>query len=152
MPAIRMTMPQKGISRTMLEMRRRVSEASCASVVRAPKTWRTVRNLAATRLRRCATAVRSCSRAKAARLPLERAVSASTDMGKSFQSTMSETKPTDPQSRRLYRKTPSAEGGDQEYSSVLRSEEHTSELQSPCNLVCRLLLEKKKTQQTDTNF
>src|SRR2546426_7734795 len=28
-----------------------------------------------------------------------------------------------------------------------RSEEHTSELQSPCNLVCRLLLEKKKKQQ-----
>src|SRR2546426_5460502 len=28
----------------------------------------------------------------------------------------------------------------------LRSEEHTSELQSPCNLVCRLLLEKKKTK------
>src|SRR5256885_12360589 len=28
-----------------------------------------------------------------------------------------------------------------------RSEEHTSELQSPCNLVCRLLLEKKKTSQ-----
>src|ERR1022692_5228587 len=27
-----------------------------------------------------------------------------------------------------------------------RSEEHTSELQSPCNLVCRLLLEKKKIQ------
>src|SRR5205807_6898596 len=27
---------------------------------------------------------------------------------------------------------------------LLRSEEHTSELQSPCNLVCRLLLEKKK--------
>src|SRR5256885_2403021 len=30
-----------------------------------------------------------------------------------------------------------------------RSEEHTSELQSPCNLVCRLLLEKKKKKQTD---
>src|SRR5256885_7639107 len=34
------------------------------------------------------------------------------------------------------------------YSSLAylqrRSEEHTSELQSPCNLVCRLLLEKKK--------
>src|SRR5256885_3283542 len=30
-------------------------------------------------------------------------------------------------------------------ATVLRSEEHTSELQSPCNLVCRLLLEKKKT-------
>src|SRR5256885_5259011 len=29
----------------------------------------------------------------------------------------------------------------------LRSEEHTSELQSPCNLVCRLLLEKKKNTQ-----
>src|SRR5256885_10038280 len=28
-----------------------------------------------------------------------------------------------------------------------RSEEHTSELQSPCNLVCRLLLEKKKNIQ-----
>src|SRR5205807_7293404 len=28
--------------------------------------------------------------------------------------------------------------------AVRRSEEHTSELQSPCNLVCRLLLEKKK--------
>src|SRR5256885_12301691 len=29
-------------------------------------------------------------------------------------------------------------------SAAGRSEEHTSELQSPCNLVCRLLLEKKK--------
>src|ERR1022692_5014369 len=28
-----------------------------------------------------------------------------------------------------------------------RSEEHTSELQSPCNLVCRLLLEKKQIRQ-----
>src|SRR5256885_12961940 len=28
--------------------------------------------------------------------------------------------------------------------TIPRSEEHTSELQSPCNLVCRLLLEKKK--------
>src|SRR5256885_4076659 len=32
--------------------------------------------------------------------------------------------------------------------AVHRSEEHTSELQSPCNLVCRLLLEKKKTQRS----
>src|SRR2546429_909757 len=31
-------------------------------------------------------------------------------------------------------------------SRTPRSEEHTSELQSPCNLVCRLLLEKKKTR------
>src|SRR5256885_8014271 len=32
----------------------------------------------------------------------------------------------------------------------LRSEEHTSELQSPCNLVCRLLLEKKKKKTSYT--
>src|SRR5688500_19677054 len=32
-----------------------------------------------------------------------------------------------------------------EYFVPMRSEEHTSELQSPCNLVCRLLLERKKT-------
>src|SRR2546426_7748062 len=31
-----------------------------------------------------------------------------------------------------------------------RSEEHTSELQSPCNLVCRLLLEKKKINKYNT--
>src|SRR2546426_4442490 len=30
---------------------------------------------------------------------------------------------------------------------IERSEEHTSELQSPCNLVCRLLLEKKKKKK-----
>src|SRR5256885_10166087 len=33
-----------------------------------------------------------------------------------------------------------------------RSEEHTSELQSPCNLVCRLLLEKKKKELHDVPF
>src|SRR5205807_8505025 len=32
-------------------------------------------------------------------------------------------------------------------STGSRSEEHTSELQSPCNLVCRLLLEKKKKKR-----
>src|SRR2546426_7640169 len=32
-----------------------------------------------------------------------------------------------------------------------RSEEHTSELQSPCNLVCRLLLEKKKKPRSNTS-
>src|SRR2546426_4153895 len=36
-----------------------------------------------------------------------------------------------------------------EYSAG-RSEEHTSELQSPCNLVCRLLLEKKKKKHYQT--
>src|ERR1035437_10719530 len=40
-------------------------------------------------------------------------------------------------------------GGAQHFVVVntSRSEEHTSELQSPCNLVCRLLLEKKKTHR-----
>src|SRR2546426_3610431 len=33
------------------------------------------------------------------------------------------------------------------YQRLERSEEHTSELQSPCNLVCRLLLEKKKKKK-----
>src|SRR5256885_5020593 len=33
-----------------------------------------------------------------------------------------------------------------------RSEEHTSELQSPCNLVCRLLLEKKKKKTVRCSY
>src|SRR5256885_10780487 len=37
-----------------------------------------------------------------------------------------------------------ANEGHDAFQAALRSEEHTSELQSPCNLVCRLLLEKKK--------
>src|SRR2546426_7805265 len=47
------------------------------------------------------------------------------------------------------RHVPGAAVGERDGEQVLaldvpRSEEHTSELQSPCNLVCRLLLEKKK--------
>src|SRR5256885_13212453 len=34
-------------------------------------------------------------------------------------------------------------------AKIRRSEEHTSELQSPCNLVCRLLLEKKKKHNAE---
>src|SRR2546426_6595034 len=34
----------------------------------------------------------------------------------------------------------------------MRSEEHTSELQSPCNLVCRLLLEKKKNTKIQNSI
>src|SRR2546426_8916890 len=41
-------------------------------------------------------------------------------------------------------------GGDPHYCGARRSEEHTSELQSPCNLVCRLLLEKKKKKSHQT--
>src|SRR5256885_12225403 len=37
-------------------------------------------------------------------------------------------------------------------SACCRSEEHTSELQSPCNLVCRLLLEKKKHSCTASSI
>src|SRR2546426_4388028 len=35
---------------------------------------------------------------------------------------------------------------------LVRSEEHTSELQSPCNLVCRLLLEKKKKKKSSSTM
>src|SRR5256885_13329367 len=38
----------------------------------------------------------------------------------------------------------------QQYSG--RSEEHTSELQSPCNLVCRLLLEKKNKDKAEIDL
>src|SRR5256885_12008472 len=45
------------------------------------------------------------------------------------------------------------DGIDQDVAQRLgRSEEHTSELQSPCNLVCRLLLEKKKNQHVGRSF
>src|SRR5947208_10354780 len=40
---------------------------------------------------------------------------------------------------------------DEAASANVRSEEHTSELQSPDHLVCRLLLEKKKTNTTNRN-
>src|SRR5256885_3930783 len=45
-------------------------------------------------------------------------------------------------SRRSWKLTPRRSASPKSFR--LRSEEHTSELQSPCNLVCRLLLEKKK--------
>src|SRR2546426_7831338 len=49
--------------------------------------------------------------------------------------------------RETARGAPSSPGSSRvapQCGSDVRSEEHTSELQSPCNLVCRLLLEKKK--------
>src|SRR5256885_2862172 len=48
------------------------------------------------------------------------------------------------------RRSLDAESIRQEGAEILRSEEHTSELQSPCNLVCRLLLEKKKARRSGT--
>src|SRR5258708_13150975 len=44
--------------------------------------------------------------------------------------------------------TLAAGGGSSSFDAPFRSEEHTSELQSPDHLVCRLLLEKKKTNHT----
>src|SRR5436189_1069588 len=41
---------------------------------------------------------------------------------------------------------------DKVFRTSLRSEEHTSELQSPMYLVCRLLLEKKKKKQIHSNI
>src|SRR5256885_11700133 len=41
--------------------------------------------------------------------------------------------------------------GESDAPEQARSEEHTSELQSPCNLVCRLLLEKKKNHGLGSN-
>src|SRR5256885_9323869 len=44
-----------------------------------------------------------------------------------------------------------ATGSEVQLALAARSEEHTSELQSPCNLVCRLLLaQKKRTPTTDS--
>src|SRR5256885_3734093 len=48
------------------------------------------------------------------------------------------------QGRGLVERDADPGGGDDPQVDAARSEEHTSELQSPCNLVCRLLLEKKK--------
>src|ERR1022692_5277646 len=47
--------------------------------------------------------------------------------------------------------TPSTSTSSGARRSGSRSEEHTSELQSPCNLVCRLLLEKKKKDNHTTD-
>src|SRR2546426_5414856 len=46
--------------------------------------------------------------------------------------------------RRQVEHVPSLDRPTSRDTRPMRSEEHTSELQSPCNLVCRLLLEKKK--------
>src|SRR5256885_6987360 len=55
--------------------------------------------------------------------------------------------------QRLTAKAAALQVGDpaDERTQMGRSEEHTSELQSPCNLVCRLLLEKKKKHVTTSH-
>src|SRR5258708_15338028 len=49
-----------------------------------------------------------------------------------------------------WRTSPTASSIRARFSSTSRSEEHTSELQSPDHLVCRLLLEKKKNTKAPT--
>src|SRR2546426_4667156 len=51
----------------------------------------------------------------------------------------------------LYMQSTNANDGTMTLTVIVRSEEHTSELQSPCNLVCRLLLEKKKKKKKELN-
>src|SRR2546426_4542061 len=53
-----------------------------------------------------------------------------------------------PRRRGRARPPPPPAAGRPRWRGRPRSEEHTSELQSPCNLVCRLLLEKKKSKKT----
>src|SRR3989454_5884171 len=48
--------------------------------------------------------------------------------------------------QQIWRASLGVHAGEQPDVRQDRSEEHTSELQSPCNLVCRLLLEKKKNK------
>src|SRR5256885_9036277 len=52
--------------------------------------------------------------------------------------------PSEDEQFEAYREVADAMHGRPVTIRTLRSEEHTSELQSPCNLVCRLLLETKK--------
>src|SRR2546426_591875 len=54
--------------------------------------------------------------------------------------------------RRMAQQAPQKDAMDVLQAWVDRSEEHTSELQSPCNLVCRLLLEKKKKKKHKTEI
>src|SRR2546428_10280437 len=55
-------------------------------------------------------------------------------------------------SRQILRARPADEGGDPVWTGSPRSEEHTSELQSRSDLVCRLLLEKKKTHAHEVDI
>src|SRR2546430_5937016 len=60
--------------------------------------------------------------------------------------------PNEPSSRKLKSTLSKAHPNARRHSPQTRSEEHTSELQSQSNLVCRLLLEKKKKNTSNTNI
>src|SRR5258708_10516733 len=59
-------------------------------------------------------------------------------------STTPVSRPTSAASHSIRRTTAFTSGTARRYACIERSEEHTSELQSPDHIVCRLLLEKKK--------
>src|SRR5256885_12075760 len=61
-------------------------------------------------------------------------------------------RPGDRRCRRIAHRDPGRDDERRRRRRRGRSEEHTSELQSPCNLVCRLLLEKKKTKKDYKTF
>src|SRR2546426_8879335 len=71
--------------------------------------------------------------------------------GRLFPSPAAGTEPPPTKANALWRSSRSGVYGNYRFplteNDSYRSEEHTSELQSPCNLVCRLLLEKKKKQK-----
>src|SRR5256885_7148508 len=56
------------------------------------------------------------------------------------------------QGHRRTRGRPARAAAERRRRAAARSEEHTSELQSPCNLVCRLLLEKKKNNTCSPRY
>src|SRR2546427_3148026 len=62
---------------------------------------------------------------------------------------------SEPGGEQVHRERQIEDAGDRDHAREqgggARSEEHTSELQSQSNLVCRLLLEKKKTKYSDTH-
>src|SRR2546426_3463818 len=64
-----------------------------------------------------------------------------------FRSQLRRWTPAEPPQRAFHPRQQLARDGERVTSRAPRSEEHTSELQSPCNLVCRLLLEKKKKKK-----
>src|SRR5256885_7831465 len=59
---------------------------------------------------------------------------------------------SDPRGEAAYRNSLEGQMIRETLPGVIRSEEHTSELQSPCNLVCRILLEKNKTTLVTPTF
>src|SRR5437588_9860321 len=78
-------------------------------------------------------------------LPISRIVAATHEASWPGFSASATKTPVRPSPIRISRRRPASRN---QSSSPMRSEEHTSELQSHSDLVCRLLLEKKKTQQT----